>query len=199
MKIVLATANWDKILELRHALEGLPVEILTRDDFPGVPEVTEDGSTLEDNALKKARALCEATGIVAMGDDTGLEVAALDGAPGVFSGRFAGPKATYADNLRKLLRDMEGVPKERRGARFRCVIALVEPNGVEVLVEGTCEGTILTEPRGSGGFGYDPVFSVPPDGRTFAEMTVEEKDKISHRGRAMARMRRLLAERFLLA
>ncbi|MBM3286051.1 MAG: XTP/dITP diphosphatase [Candidatus Eisenbacteria bacterium] len=198
MRIVLATANRDKVRELRHALEGLAVEILTRDDFPGVPDVTEDGRTLEENALKKARALCAATGLVAVGDDTGLEVAALGGAPGVYSSRFAGAGATYAENVQKLLREMDGVPMERRGARFRCVIALIEPSGAEILVDGTCDGTILTGPRGDGGFGYDPIFSVPPEGRTFAEMTMEEKDRISHRGRAMASMRRLLAERFLL-
>ncbi len=199
MKLILATGNRDKVRELAHAFAGLPVRILTRDDFPGIPEVIEDGATLEDNALKKARALAAATGLPAVADDTGLEVDALDGAPGVFSSRFAGPGATYADNVRELLRRMEGVPETRRTARFRCVIALVEPAGAEVLMEGVCEGTILGAPRGGDGFGYDPVFQVAATGRTFAEMTVEEKNAISHRGRAMARMRRLLQERFLLS
>jgi XTP/dITP diphosphohydrolase len=199
MKIVLATANADKVRELRHALDGLPVEILTREDYPGIPEVVEDGATLEDNALKKARVLCAATGLPAVADDTGLEVDALDGAPGVYSSRFAGPDVTYEENVRELLRRMEGIPAGKRTARFRCVIALVETNGAEVLVEGICEGMILDEPRGTGGFGYDPVFLVPSRERTFAELTVEEKNEISHRGLAMARMRRVLSERFLLA
>ncbi len=198
MRIVLATANRDKVRELRHALSGLAVEILTREDFPGIPEVVEDGATLDENAVKKARALCDATGLPAVGDDTGLEVDALDGEPGIYSSRYAGAGASYADNVRLLLERMAGVPENRRGARFRCVIALAEPAGSDVLVEGVCEGRILTESRGSDGFGYDPVFFVPSAGRTFAEMSVEEKDRISHRGLAMARMRKVIAERFLL-
>lgn len=199
MNLVLATNNRDKVRELRHALDGLPVRILTCDDYPGLPEVVEDGATLEENSLKKARALCEATGLPAVADDTGLEVDALDGAPGVYSSRFAGPDVSYEENVRELLRRMKGVPKSKRTARFRCVIALVEPGGAEVLVDGVCEGTILDEPRGAGGFGYDPVFLIPSRGRTFAELSVEEKNEISHRGLAMARMRRVLSERFLLA
>ena len=199
MNLVLATNNRDKVRELRHALDGLPVRILTPDDYPGLPEVVEDGATLEENSLKKARALCEATGLPAVADDTGLEVDALDGAPGVYSSRFAGPDVSYEENVRELLRRMKGVPKSKRTARFRCVIALVEPGGAEVLVDGVCEGTILDEPRGAGGFGYDPVFLIPSRGRTFAELSVEEKNEISHRGLAMARMRRVLSERFLLA
>jgi XTP/dITP diphosphohydrolase len=198
MKIVLATGNRDKVREMCHALDGLAIEILTRDDFPGVPETVEDGMTLAENALKKARELCAATGLSAVADDTGLEVDALDGAPGVYSSRFAGPDASYADNVRLLLQRMEGVPERDRKARFRCSIALVEPAGAEILIDGICEGRILTEPRGGGGFGYDPVFLVPEFGRTFAEMSVAEKDGISHRGRAMAKMRRLIEERFLL-
>lgn len=198
MKIVLATGNRDKVRELRHALDGLDIEILTRDDFPAVPETIEDGNTLDENALKKARELCAATGLAAVADDTGLEVDAIGGEPGVYSSRFAGPGATYADNVRLLLERMEGVPEKDRSARFRCVIALCEPTGAEVLVEGVCEGRILIEARGEGGFGYDPVFFVPSFGRTFAEMSVAEKDGISHRGRAMAKMRKLLEERFLL-
>jgi XTP/dITP diphosphohydrolase len=199
MKLILATNNRDKVRELRHALDGLPVQILTRDDYPGIPEVVEDGATLADNALKKARALCAATGLPSVADDTGLEVDALNGEPGVYSSRFARPGATYADNVRELLRRMKDVPTSKRTARFRCVIAWVEPGGAEILVEGICEGSILNEPQGTGGFGYDPVFLVPTRGRTFAELTVEEKNEISHRGLAMARMRRVLSERFLLA
>jgi XTP/dITP diphosphohydrolase len=197
-RIVLATANRDKITEMRHALRDLPLEVLTRDDFPGIPEVVEDRETLEENAIKKARALCDATSLPAIADDTGLEVDALGGAPGVYSSRYGGPGATYADNVRILLENMRRVPRDRRRARFRCVIALAEPPAVDVFVEGVCEGEIAEEPRGDGGFGYDPVFLVAGEGRTFAEMTVAEKDRISHRGIAMARMRKLLEERFLL-
>lgn len=199
MNLVLATNNRDKVREMRHALDGLAVRILTRDDYPGIPEVVEDGATLAENSLKKARALCEATGLPAVADDTGLEVDALDGAPGVFSSRFAGPDVTYEENVQELLRRMKGVPGPKRTARFRCVIALVEPSGAEILVEGICEGMILDAPRGVGGFGYDPVFLIPSRDRTFAELSVEEKNEISHRGLAMARMRRVLSERFLLA
>jgi XTP/dITP diphosphohydrolase len=198
MKIVLATGNRDKVRELRHALDGLAIEILTREDFPGLPDTIEDGSTLAANALKKAREIRTATGLMAMADDTGLEVEALDGEPGVYSSRFAGLGATYADNVKLLLERMRSIPEKHRDARFRCVIALVEPTGAEILVEGICEGRILTESRGDGGFGYDPVFFVPSHGKTFAEMSVAEKDGISHRGLAMAKMRKLLEERFLL-
>lgn len=198
LQFVLATANKDKVVEMRQAMQGVTVEFLTREDFPGIQPVLEDGATLEQNALKKARAVCAATGIRSIADDTGLEVAALDGAPGVHSSRYAGPGATYADNVAKLLRALEGVPMENRGARFRCVVALVEPIGAEVLAEGVCEGVIITEPRGAGGFGYDPVFLVPRAGKTFAEMSLEEKDALSHRGQAMALMRKLIEERFLL-
>jgi XTP/dITP diphosphohydrolase len=199
LRIVLATGNRDKVKELRAALDGLAVRILTRDDYPGVPEVVEDGATLAENALKKARALVAATGLAAIADDTGLEVDALGGEPGVYSSRFAGPGATYADNVRKLLARMDGVAGGARTARFRCVIAFVEPDGREAHVEGVCEGRITREPRGSEGFGYDPVFLAEATGRTFAEMTIEEKNGISHRGLAMAAMRRLLEERFLLS
>jgi XTP/dITP diphosphohydrolase len=185
LQFVLATANQDKVVEMRQAMQGLSVELLTRAEFPGIPPVLEDGATLEENALKKARAVCAATGIRSIADDTGLEVAALHGAPGVHSSRYAGPGATYADNVAKLLRALEGVPMEGRGARFRCVVALVEPVGAEVLVEGICEGVIITEPRGAGGFGYDPIVApVEGDGRTFGEMTADEKHAISHRARA---------------
>jgi XTP/dITP diphosphohydrolase len=198
LQFVLATANPDKIVEMRHALDGLGVEILTRDDFPHIPAIIEDGATLEQNALKKARTVCAATGIRAIADDTGLEVPALGGAPGVHSSRYGGPGATYADNVAKLLRALEGAPAAERAARFRCVIAMVEPIGAELVVEGICEGVITTEARGKGGFGYDPVFLIPSLGKTFAELTLAEKDEISHRGQAMAHMRRLIRERFLL-
>jgi XTP/dITP diphosphohydrolase len=193
MLLVVASRNPDKLVELCHALAGLDLEIRSAAEFPEVPEVAETGSTLEENALLKARAIHEATGALALADDTGLEVDALGGAPGVASARFAGPEQSYARNVEKLLTLMERVPDERRHARFRTVIALRFPEGREEVVEGVCEGTILRERRGGGGFGYDPLFFVPPLGKTFAELTLEEKNRVSHRGRAMRKAHALLA------
>ena len=185
MRLVLASANPHKAAEITEILlaAGLDVEILPRPD--DVPEVVEDGLTLEDNARLKAVALCEATGLPAVADDTGLEVDALGGAPGVWSARYAGEDATYGDNVQKLLRELQGVPAERRGARFATVALVRWPDGREVAAFGDVEGDIVEAPRGGDGFGYDPVFRpVEGDGRTFAEMTAAEKHAVSHRGRA---------------
>ncbi len=183
--IVVASKNPDKIAEVKAVLAGLnpPIPVLTGHNWSDVDE-TED--TLAGNALLKARAVCAATGHAAVADDTGLEVDALDGRPGVRSARFAGAEATYDDNVDKLLAEMSGI--ENRTARFRTAIALVTPSGAEVVVEGALDGVILTERRGSGGFGYDPVFEV--DGRTLAEMGPDAKNSISHRSVAL----RLLAD-----
>ncbi|MDQ4070388.1 MAG: RdgB/HAM1 family non-canonical purine NTP pyrophosphatase [Actinomycetota bacterium] len=180
--LVLATANPDKARELGALLEGFAVSPRPA----GVPEVEEAAGTLEGNARLKAAAVMHATGKPAVADDTGLEVDALGGRPGVFAARYAGPGATYADNVNKLLRELEGVPAERRTATFRTVAVALFPDGREVVAEGRVTGTIAEAPRGEGGFGYDPVF-VPDggDGRTFAEMTAEEKSAVSHRGRAV--------------
>lgn len=193
MKLVLATRNQDKIKEIKHALAGLDIEILTLDQFPQAPEVEEDGTTLAENALKKARAIFNATKILTMADDTGLEVDFLNGQPGVYSSRFAGEGASYDDNCNKLLALMKAVPKEQRTARFRCVVAFVGP-GIERLVEGSCEGFITNEKRGSHGFGYDPIFYVPEYDQTFAEMPLELKNKISHRGVALQQAKRVLQQ-----
>ncbi len=190
--LVFATRNRDKVVELGHALAGLALDVRCAADFPGVPSVEESATTLRDNALLKARAVHEATGLLALADDTGLEVDALGGAPGVQSGRFAGPEQDYARNVEKLLREMEHIPESRRTACFRTSVALVFPGGHEEVVDGICHGRILTAPRGSGGFGYDPVFLVPELGKTFAEMTLSEKNAISHRGRAMRQVRQIL-------
>ena len=199
-RFVLATANPDKASEIARILAdaGAPVELVTRP--PDVPEVGETGETLEDNARGKAVALVDATGLPAIADDTGLEVDALDGAPGVYSARFAGPDATYADNCAHLLARLVGVPPERRVARFVTVAIARWPDGREVAAFGSVEGHITESPRGEGGFGYDPVFlptegewrtmGTPAVGATFAEMTAAEKHAISHRGRAF----RTLAE-----
>ncbi len=184
-RIVLATKNPDKRAELVEVLAGVPSagEVV---EGPEWPDVDETETTLEGNALLKARAAARATGLAAVADDTGLEVAALDGAPGVMTARYAGPDATYEENVDALLEALDGVGD--RAAAFRTAVALVTPDGGEVVVEGVLEGVISTERRGSGGFGYDPVFEV--DGRTLAEMPSSEKHAISHRGRAL----RALAE-----
>lgn len=190
MRLVLATANPDKVAEIRDIMRG--VDLIPRPD--GAPEVEESGLTLEDNARLKARALVSATGEAAVADDTGLEVDALDGAPGVRSSRYAGEGATYDDNVAKLLGALGDSP--RRRARFRTVAMVVFPDGSEVSAEGVVEGAIAPERRGSGGFGYDPVF-VPEGGGglTFAEMSSEAKNSLSHRGRAFRALARRLAGR----
>lgn len=178
-RLVLATANPDKALEIAALLEGF--EVLPRP--VGVGDVEETADTLEGNARLKARAIAEATGEVAVADDTGLEVAALGGRPGVWSARYAGASATYADNVARLLAELDGVADRR--ARFRTAAVAAFPHGGEVVAEGWVDGRIALAPRGPNGFGYDPVF-VPAegDGRTFAEMTPAEKEAVSHRGRA---------------
>jgi XTP/dITP diphosphohydrolase len=185
LKLVLATANPDKAREITEVLRdaGVAIELLARP--ADVDEVEETGATLEENARLKAVALCAATGLPALADDTGLEVDALGGAPGVRSARFAGDDVSYADNVDKLLEVLGDVPPGERGARFATVAIARFPDGQEVAAIGTVEGTIATEARGDGGFGYDPVFTPDEgDGRTFAEMSAAEKHEVSHRGRA---------------
>ncbi len=180
LRLVCATANPDKVSEIA-AILGDHVELLPRP--AGVPDVVEDAPTLEGNARLKAEAICAATGLPAVADDTGLEVDALDGAPGVFSARFAGEDVTYLDNQRKLVDEMRGVPDRR--AAFRTVALVRWPDGSEVVAEGVCAGVITEEPRGDAGFGYDPVFQpLEGGGATFSEMSAAEKNAISHRGRA---------------
>lgn len=191
---VLATANPDKAREIEEILGPVGVTLLPRP--ADVPEVIEDGETLEDNALLKARALVAATGRSAIADDTGLFVDALDGAPGVWSARFAGEHATYSDNCEKLLRELDGVPPENRTARFRTVAAVAYPDGSWFVVDGEVEGTIALSPIGENGFGYDPVF-LPESGRgrSMAQLTPEEKHALSHRGNAFRALAEALAER----
>ena len=191
-ELVLATHNRDKVRELAHALQGLSLRVVSVADLGEWPEVEETGETLQENALLKARFVLQHTGRPSLADDTGLEVDVLRGAPGVRSSRYAGEGCSYADNVRKLLASMVGVPEDWRTAQFRCVIALVDPKGRESCVEGVVEGVILEQPRGEGGFGYDPVFLVPEIGKTFAEMTLEEKTLLSHRGRAVREAKRVL-------
>lgn len=187
MKLLIATRNRHKLDEIRAILGGHGLELLAAADLPGLPDVVEDGLTFPANAAKKARELCDASGLWTLGDDSGLEVDALNGAPGVLSARYAGEHGDDAANNRKLLADLQDVTA--RGAQFRCAIALAAPDGRQWGVEGVCRGRVLTLPRGSGGFGYDPLFV--PDGHelTFAELPGDAKNRISHRARALASAR----------
>jgi XTP/dITP diphosphohydrolase len=196
MKIVLATRNPNKVREIEREFGGLPMELVPASDLAGAPEVVEDGQTLEENAARKARALADFSGLPAMADDTGLFVYALNDRPGVQSSRYAGPEGDAKKNTKKLLIEMKHVPPGKRNATFRTVIAVCVPGEADTYLSGEVRGTILTSPRGKGGFGYDPVFV--PDGfdKTFAEMTLEEKNAISHRGIAIRKTREWLAQRF---
>jgi len=195
MDIVLATRNKKKIEEIKRIMAGITISIFTLNAFPGCPEVEEDGISFEDNAMKKALSVSKYTGKIAVADDSGLEVYALKGAPGVLSARYAGEGSDDRRNVEKLLREMRPYSTEKRGARFVCCIALALPDGTISTFYGYVEGEIGTELKGTNGFGYDPVFY--PDGysRTFAEMSDKEKDAISHRGRALKEVRRYLREK----
>ena len=195
MKIVLATNNKDKIREIRNLLDDLSVEILTAEDFDNFLDPEETGATLEENACIKAHAIAQFTGYPSLADDSGLEVDALNGAPGVFSSRFAGPGCTYEDNNRKLLRELQGVPRERRTAQFRCVICIDWADGTHDMCEGKAEGLIAEDIAGREGFGYDPVFYYPHADMRFSEMTLEEKNRVSHRGLALRAARFVIEER----
>ena len=184
LRLVVATANPDKAREILAVLDRADVELVPRPEE--VPEVEETGTTLVENARLKAEALRDATGLAALGEDTGLEVDALGGAPGVFEARYAGEDATYADNVAKLLRDVGAVRRASRTARFRTAVVLAFPDGTELVAEGVVEGVIADEARGTGGFGYDAVFApAGAGGRTFAELAPDHKHAISHRGRAL--------------
>ncbi len=196
MRLIFASRNRDKIVELQAALQGLPLEVSSAAEHPQIPEVEETGATLAQNALLKAEAAHRATGALCLADDTGLEVDALGGRPGVHSARYAGPEQSYEKNLGLVLVEMRGVPVDDRGARFRTVIAIVFPDASSMATAGECRGRILEAPRGSSGFGYDPIFYVPELNKTFAEMTLDEKQTVSHRGRAMRAAREIL-ERWL--
>ena len=189
--IVLATHNKDKRTELSKALNSKDVNILSLEDFPKIGEIIEDGETLEENALIKAREVYKITRLPSISDDTGLEVDALNGEPGVFSARYAGENCSYLDNVNKILENMSKIPIDLRGARFKTVMAFVSEK-MELVSEGNVKGLITKEAKGIGGFGYDPVFYIPEMMKTFAEMTIEEKNKISHRGIATRNMIELL-------
>jgi XTP/dITP diphosphohydrolase len=181
--LVIASRNKGKTAEIRELLSGFPITIKNLDDFGPIPEVEEDGQTFDENAYKKASFTARILGHPALADDSGLVVDALDGAPGVFSARYAGADATNEQRLRKLLREMEGI--SNRKASFECVISLAMPTGPALTYEGRCEGLIAESPEGTNGFGYDPIFFYPPYKKTFAQLTREEKGRVSHRGKAL--------------
>jgi len=195
-QLVLATHNRDKAREISALLASESVEVLTLDAFPQIGPIAEDADTLKGNALLKANAVARATNLPSLGDDTGLEVGYLNGEPGVYSSRYSGAGATYASNVAKLIRAMKGVPERRRAALFRCVLAFVVPGMEPVTVEGICRGSILENPRGNGGFGYDPVFLPRGYQQTLAEMDMSVKNTLSHRARAMQNMLPFLKEHF---
>ena len=184
MQIVLATHNRGKMEEMSAILGHLPVELLALDAFPEIGDIPETGNTLKENAFIKAETVHRLTGLPALADDTGLEVDALNGAPGIYSARYAGADATIDDNCQKMLKELHGFPIEKRTARFRTVIAFVN-GGEKEWVEGVAEGRIIEDKRGIGGFGYDPIFYYPPLRKTFAELDSVEKNSISHRGKAL--------------
>ena len=184
MKIIIATHNKDKFKELYHGLSSLDVKLLNLYDFPEIKEIIEDGETLKDNALIKARTVYKITSLPTISDDTGLEVDALGGAPGVFTARYAGENCSYLDNVNKMLKEMKNVPENKRGATFKTVMAYVDDK-VELTSEGIVQGTVTRTKKGVAGFGYDPIFYVPDIGKTFAEMKIEKKNLVSHRSRAI--------------
>jgi XTP/dITP diphosphohydrolase len=188
MELLVATSNRGKLAEIIAILKGLPVSLLPLDALKNYPIVVEDGKTYQENALKKARALAAFSGRVTLADDSGLEVDALSGAPGIHSARYSGEEVNDTRNNQKLLRALAGVPEEQRTARFVCVLALCNPpalGGGEWLFRGECAGRIAFAPRGENGFGYDPLFWYPPLSLTFAELDRDTKSRVSHRGRAL--------------
>ena len=195
MKIVLATHNEDKCAEMTAILDELPIQLLSLEDFPEIGEIEENGSSLEENALIKARTVHSITKLLSWADDTGLEVDALGGKPGIYSARYAGENCSYSDNVQKLLQKMENIPTDKRIAHFKTAIALVGKN-MELVSEGVVEGMITTKPKGVGGFGYDPVFYVLDKNKTYSEMKMTEKNQISHRGKAIQNMIKLLQSQF---
>lgn len=185
MEIVLATRNKKKVEEIKRIVSGIPVDILTIGDFPGCPEVEEEGNTFEENAVKKALSVAKYTGRPSLADDSGLEVYALNGSPGVMSSRYAGPESDDKKNIEKLLKEMECLDDKKRTARFVCCVALAFPDGDVKKFFGSVEGIVGREPKGNSGFGYDPVFYPEGQSKTFAEMSSDDKDALSHRGRAL--------------
>ena len=192
MKIVVATHNKDKFKELYHGLKSLKIELLSLEDFPEIGEIIENGNTLEENALIKARTVNQLTSLPAISDDTGLFVDALNGDPGIYSARYAGENSTYLDNVNKMLHELKNVPEDQRQAKFSTVMAYVDGK-MELIAEGFVKGIISNKIKGIGGFGYDSIFYIRNKGKTFSEMSIEEKNLISHRSRAIDALKAKLA------
>ena len=190
--MIVATRNKGKVREIREALKGLGLRIYALSDFRDVPEVEEDGKSFTENALKKARFYSKVFGKLTMADDSGLEVDGLKGMPGIYSARYSGEGASSQKNNEKLVQEMEGISLSKRGARFKCIIAMVSPEGKEAMAEGACKGRIGFREKGKKGFGYDPLFILPKYGKTMAELSLEEKNKISHRGKALRKIRKII-------
>jgi XTP/dITP diphosphohydrolase len=192
LELIVATRNRGKVREIQRALKGLGLRIYSLGDFSDAPEIEEDGKSFTENALKKARFYSKYFGKLTIADDSGLEVDILKGLPGIYSARYAGEGASNRENNRKLLREMEGIPLSKRGARFRCAIVMVSDEGKEVVAKGSCKGRIGFREVGKRGFGYDPLFILPQYGKTMAQLTLEEKNRISHRGKALTKIRKLI-------
>lgn len=190
--MIVATHNKGKVREIREALKGLGLRIYSLSDFPNVNVIEEDGRSFTENALKKARFYSKLYGKLTIADDSGLEIDILKGLPGIYSARYVGEGASDRDNNQKLLREMEGIPSSKRGAKFKCSIAIVSPNGREAVVEGVCKGKIGFKEIGKKGFGYDPLFILPQYGKTMAQLSLKEKNRISHRGKALRKLRKLI-------
>ena len=201
MEILVGTTNPGKLVEVKSVLKDLPLQIVALTDLGTWPEVIEDGGSFEENARKKARAFADFSGYITLADDSGLEVDALGGAPGILSARYSGEEADALKNNVKLLSELAGIPRQKRGARFVCVIALCAPMsspGKDRVFRGECEGWITSVTRGSKGFGYDPLFFYPPLGKTFAELDREAKNRVSHRGKALKQLKEFLPSLFCL-
>jgi XTP/dITP diphosphohydrolase len=192
MELIIATRNRGKVREIRKALRGLRIRIKPLSHFQGVPPVEEDGETFVENALKKARFYSKHFGKLTIADDSGLEVDSLKGLPGIYSARYSGRKSSDRENNRKLLKEMEGFPPSKRGARFECAIAIVSPGGRETVIEASCKGRIGLKEVGRRGFGYDPLFILPRLGKTMAQLSIEKKNRISHRGKALKKLRKVI-------
>tara|TARA_B100001029_G_scaffold56926_1_gene45959 strand:- start:430 stop:1026 length:597 start_codon:yes stop_codon:yes gene_type:complete len=197
MEMILATHNLDKCKELQATFINTNIKILTLQDFPDIEEIIEDGNTLEENAFIKSKTVFNLTNIPTISDDTGLEVDALNGAPGIYSARYAGEQCSYSDNVNKLLLDMENIEKKNRTATFKTVVTYVSKD-LELVAEGSVKGLITRKPYGRKGFGYDPIFYVFSENKTFAEMNINEKQKCSHRGNAIANLKKLFKDKNII-
>ncbi|MDY6864178.1 MAG: XTP/dITP diphosphatase [Thermodesulfobacteriota bacterium] len=194
IELVFATRNFNKLKEIRTIFKDSMFKILSLDNFPEIPSWHEDGESFAENAIKKATIVAKYTGKYTIADDSGLEVEALNGRPGIYSARYAGKNSDDKANNNKLIKELKGIPQNKRDAMFRCVIVVASPDCKYCLAEGTCKGNIIDIPRGKNGFGYDPIFFIPDIKRTMAELSLSEKNKISHRALAIKELKKILPE-----